>query len=243
MTRGCLSTCPGGRRTTRVCHVLKSTCCRFKRCPRTMRTFDGCLSERRTIPHHSTLCVLKLSCCRAGICSGTTRALNGMAARGSTLARGTCLRVKLSCLRLTRGGGTHVTFRRTTTSGTGVRVGRRTTCGCTLYLRRASFSTFNRSIATFRGFLGRFPASPCTRGMDDCLMRICVGAHDCSTTLGSVSQVTGPDTRVLRTGRGVLFRLNARSFTGTSFRRTLGCLGRSVTVKRCGHRAGTSTCC
>lgn len=242
MTRGCLSTCPRGRRTTRVCQVLKSTCCRFKSCRGTITSFQGCLRGRGA-PQESTLCVLKLSCFRANMFSGTTRALKRIAARDSTLARGTCLRVKLTCLRLTRGGGTHVTFRRTTTSGTGLGVGRRTTCGCTLYVRRASCSTFKRSMAIFRGFLGRFPGSRCTRVMDDCLMRICVGAQDCRTTLGSVSHVTRPNGHVLRTGRHVLFRLNARTFTGARFRRTVNCFSHSLKLKRCGHRAGTSTLC
>lgn len=193
-------------------------------------------------PRHGPLCRLNVDCCCANICSGTTTALKRVTSMRSTLSRGTCLRVKLTCLGLGREGETHVTFRRTTGFDFSPGMGRRTLCGCTLYVRRASCSPFTRSMAIFRHFLGRFPGSPCARHIGSCLVRICVGAHDCRTTLGSVTGVRRPNAHVVRTGRGVLFQLNARTFTGTHFRRTLRFFGRSLTIKRCGRTAGTSTC-
>lgn len=242
ITSTCLTLCPRRGCTTRVGHVSNRTTCKRGSCTTTVRSLRHCRRTRR-IPTHLTVCGLNVDCFGAKICSGTLSRLNRTANTRSTLTRGTCLRVKLTKLRLGRHGRTHVTFRRTSHVSFSRDVRRRTLFGCTLYVRRASCSPFTRSMAIFRHFLGRCPSSMCTRGIGSCLMRICVGAHDCRITLHSVRGVARPDTHVLRTGRGLLFHVKARLFTRTSCQGTVSCFAHSLRLNRCGRGAGTSTCC
>lgn len=239
--RRLLSLCPSDGGGDRVCQVINSSCCRLNSRRGTVQVLDGCISSARG-PLHDSLCVLNMYCFGGKGCDGAIGTLDQAMHRGSRLARGTCLCLKRSCLGLNSGGGTHVTFRTTTASSFSGRVGRITVCGCTLLVRRATFAKFNRSIAVFRSFLGSFPGSRCTSGIGSCLIRICLAAGGCRTTLGSVGGVGRPDAGVLRTGRSVLFRLKARTFTGIGLSSTIDLFDRTVRLNSCGVRTHGSTC-